>query len=227
MTALFPCSSNHEKAKFGRCNSGFITEKSGRKNSKWGNFFFSLSSCYNRLGSMKKQLLGNMFWTVSIQFWQCCESTANVHTQVLVWNFADFNIYFFKTAALVWFWPILCYYHNSPGTRWLLKFWTCSLSTLNMSPTEKPCFLETHKKHLKETLLPFLSPAFQRVSLWKQWNPKHACFVFRLLLLVSEGSVSLEKSKVFLLCYLQMEFFCCCSGGLFGFLFVFSMVFCL
>lgn len=110
---------------------------------------------------------------------QCCENTANVHTRVLVWNSADFNIYFFLNSSLVWFLLILCYYHNSPDIGWLLKFWTCSLSTLNVSLTEKPCFLETHKKTFERDSSPFLVPSLPE-SLTVETVKPRTCMLYIL-----------------------------------------------
>lgn len=114
----FPCSMLFEKAKFGRCNSGFITEKSGRKQCKL-RFFFSFLHATTGLALWRSSSL-----TICSELWawnfdtQRCENRTNVHTQVLVWNFAGFIffkfLFFFKTAALVWFLPVLCYCHNFP-----------------------------------------------------------------------------------------------------------------
>lgn len=110
----FPCCMVMKKSKFGRCSSGFTTEKSGWKNCKV-RFFFFFSSCYNRLGSVKKQLFDNMFWTASMEFWHWMlwEQSKCSHPDFGV-EFCWFLI-FFLTAALVWFLPVRCYCRKSFG----------------------------------------------------------------------------------------------------------------
>lgn len=94
------------------------------------------------------------------------------------------------------------------GTRWLLKFWICSLTMLDMTPTEKLYLLNCYKKKFgRGILLPFLSPASQKVLLWKQWNPKHECCILRLLLLVGVCRLCSPTNKVLYFLLYCLEFF--------------------
>lgn len=83
------------------------------------------------------------------------------------------------------------------GTRRSLKFWICSLTMLDTTPTEKIYLLKTAiKKNLEEGFFSLSCPLPLKVLLWKQWNPKHECCVLRLLLLVGACRLCSPTNKV-------------------------------
>lgn len=58
-------------------------------------------------------------------------------------NLLIFLFIVFLTAALIWFLPVLCYCHNSPGHQIITEILDIHLRTLNVSLREKLWFLET------------------------------------------------------------------------------------
>lgn len=145
---------------------------------------------------------------VWVQNWDfvtpCCKSRATVHTRVLVWDFAEFFM-----AVLLWFLPVLCYCCNSPGHQMITEILNMQSYYVRYDSHWETIPLENcyKKKFGRGILLPFLSPASQKVLLWKQWNPKHECCILRLLLLVGVCRLCSPTNKVLYFLLYCLEFF--------------------
>jgi len=124
-----------------------ITEKSRRKMLiETIFFFFCFLHSRRGLALWRSSYLTKCFevWAQNWDFaTQCCKSKATVHTQVLVWILLNFLLQLYSDFCLPCATAV-----TLPGTRWLLKFWICSLGILDVTPTEKLCLLKAAIKNV-------------------------------------------------------------------------------
>lgn len=123
---------------------------------------------------MKKQLFDKIFWSMSAELGFCHsmlqEQSNCSHSSFGVefcWIFySSFTLIFCLSCATA---------VTLLGTRWLLKFWICSLTMLDMTPTEKLYLLKSaiKKKNIwKRDSSPFLVPCLPESLAVETVKPK-------------------------------------------------------